>query len=294
MRRPVSGLLLASPPVLLVAVFIGLPVLNAVGLSLGYTGGLNETVARVGRGTRSTTSWMPTLAAYRDVMSADRFWSDFLVTLLITAVVTVAVLVLAAALALSMRLAPGPLSRLLPTLSVVPMFIPGVIGAWASLSFWSADGFIGSIITALGGTPPQLGFTTPMVMIAQVWTSLPFAVLMLCSAVASVPQALIDAARDCGAGTMRVIGTVIAPMTFVPTIIAATFTAIGVVGSFTVPFLTGPNSPTMLGVTMTRTFQAYGKPQQAVVMALLVFAIASVLGVVYVWANWRASREEGR
>lgn len=292
MRRRFGGLLLASPPVLLVALFIGVPVLNAIGLSLGYTGGLNETVARIGLGTRSTTSWAPTFAAYRDVIASDRFWPDLAVTLLITTVVTLAVLLIAGTLALHMRLAPGPLSRLLPTLSVVPMFIPGVIGAWACLSFWSADGFLGSLITSLGGTSPQIGFTTPMVIIAQIWSSLPFAVLMLCSAVASVPQVLIDAARDAGAGTARVVRTVIAPMTLVPTVIAATFTAIGVVGSFTVPYLAGPNAPSMLGVTMTRTFQAYGKPQQAVVMAILVFAIASLLGAVYVWANWRSAREE--
>lgn len=292
MRSRLGGLLLASPPVLLVAVFIGLPVINAVGLALGYTGGLNRTIALIGLGTRSTTSWMPTTAAFRDVLATDRFWSDLGVTLVITAVVTIAVLAIAATLALFMRLSPSPLSRLLPTLSVVPMFIPGVIGAWACLSFWSADGFLGSIIGSLGGSAPQIGFTTPMVVIAQIWSSLPFAVLMLSSAVASVPQALIDAARDSGAGTWRVIRTVIAPLTFVPTVIAATFTAIGTVGSFTVPYLTGPNAPSMLGVTMTRTFQAYGKPQQAVVMALIVFAIASVLGAVYVWANWRSSREE--
>lgn len=292
MGRRFGGLLLASPPVLLVALFIGVPVLNAIGFSLGFTGGLNTTVARIGLNTRSTTSWLPTLAAYRDVFASPRFREDLGVTLIITLVVTLVVLAIAATLALHMRLSPGPLSRLLPTLAVVPMFIPGVIGAWACLSFWSADGFIGSVLTHLGVTPPQIGFTTPIVVIAQIWSSLPFAVLMLSSAVASVPQVLIDAARDSGAGVLRVIRTVIAPMTVVPTIIAATFTAIGVVGSFTVPYLAGPNAPSMLGVTMTRTFQAYGKPQQAVVMAIVVFAIASLLGAVYVWANWRSAKED--
>lgn len=292
MRHRLGAMALASPPVLLVALFIGVPVLNAVGLSLGYTGGLNTTIARIGVGTRETTSWMPTLAAYQDVLAAPRFWGDMTVTLVITAAVTVIVLALAAALALTMRLGSGPLSRLLPTLGVIPMFIPGVIGAWACLSFWSADGFVGSVVASLGGTAPQLGFTTPMVLIAQVWSSLPFAVLMLSSAVAGIPQALIDAARDCGASTARIIATVIAPMSAVPLVIASTFTAIGVVGSFTVPYLTGPNAPSMLGVTMTRYFQAYGKPQQAVVMAILVFAIAAVLGAVYVWANWRSARED--
>lgn len=287
-----GAMALASPPVILIALFIGLPVLNAIGMSLGYTGGLNQTIAAIGRNTHSTTTWLPNAGAWQDVFSTPRFWADLGITVLITLTTTVSVVLIAWILALYLRLKPSPLSSVLPTLAVVPMFIPGVIGAWALLNFWADDGLIGSMYTLFGLTPPGLGFSTPLVMIAQIWGSLPFSVLMVTSGVAGVPDALIEAARDAGAKTGRIIREVIFPLAAMPTIIAATFTAIGVIGSFTTPYLVGANTPSMLGVSMTRYFQSYGQPQQSIVMAIVVFAAASGIGALYVWANWRSSKDE--
>lgn len=285
-------LVMASPPVILIALFIGLPVINAIGLSLGFTGGLNETLAATSRSTISTTSWAPTWQAWQAVFETRRFWEDLVVTILVTALVTVIVVVVAWVLALYLRLRPSRISAILPTLAVAPMFIPGVIGAWALLNFWADDGLIGSLFTLMGLQPPGLGFTTPLVVIAQVWGSLPFAVLMITSGVAGVPDALIEAGRDAGASTGRIIWSVIVPLAAMPTIIAGTFTAIGVIGSFTVPFLAGPNAPTMLGVSMTRYFNAYGEPQASVIMAIVVFILASGIGALYVWANWRGAGKD--
>ncbi|MCT1955382.1 sugar ABC transporter permease [Dermabacter hominis] len=292
-RQSWIGVLLASPPILLIIVFIGFPVINAFGLSLGYTGGLNTTIAMIGKNTHETQSWAPTLDAYREVFSNPRFLSDLRVTVSISILTTVIVTALAWLVALAMRLRPSGITRMLPAFAVIPMFIPGVIGAWAMIRFWAADGFFGSAMRSLGvASPPQIAFTSTLVLMTQVWSSLPFAVLMVSSGVQSVPDALIDAARDAGAGTVRIVKDVVAPMAFVPTVIAMTFTAIGNVGSFTVPWLTGPSAPTMLGVSMTKHFNTYGEPQQSVVMAIVVFALAALIGVLYVWANYRQAKEE--
>jgi len=84
------------------------------------------------------------------------------------------------------------------------------------------------------------------------------------------------------------------PMAFVPIVIASTFTAIGVIGSFTVPYFTGPNAPTMLGVALTNYFTSYNEPQQSIVMAFTVFIAAAAIGVFYVWANFRSAKDQGR
>ncbi|MGB4136695.1 MAG: ABC transporter permease subunit, partial [Microbacterium sp.] len=127
-----------------------------------------------------------------------------------------------------------------------------------------------------------------------VWTSLPFAVLMVASGLQGIPDAIIEAARDAGAGFLRIVFSILIPMAFVPIVIAATFTAIGVIGSFTVPYFTGPNSPTMLGVMLTSYFTSYNEPQQSVVMAFTIFIAASAIGAFYVWANFRSAKDQGR
>jgi ABC-type spermidine/putrescine transport system permease subunit I len=117
---------------------------------------------------------------------------------------------------------------------------------------------------------------------------------MITSGLQSVPNALIETAQDAGASFMRIVRTILIPLAFVPIVIACTFTAIGIMGSFTVPLFLGPNQPTMFGVEITNFFTAYNRPQQSIVMAFIVFAAASGIAISYIWANFRSAKENGR
>lgn len=293
-RLSLPGFLLALPPVVVIALFIGVPVVLALGFSFGFTGGLNSVVAAVGQNVHRASGLVPTVAPYRDVFTTEVFWQDLGVTVFVTAASTALVLVLAGGIGLYLRLTGGWVARLLSAIAIIPLFIPVVIASWAILTFYSADGFLRSLFAQFGIEGPTWAYSTVAVVIGSAWTSLPFAVLMIVSGLQSVPDALIEAARDAGAGTARIVRTILLPMCTVPVVIAATFTAIGVIGSYTVPYFTGPNSPTMLGVVLTSYFTAYNQPQQSVVMAFVVFAAASGIGALYVWANFRSARKEGR
>jgi ABC-type spermidine/putrescine transport system permease subunit I len=169
-----------------------------------------------------------------------------------------------------------------------------VIASWAILTFYSGDGFVRSVFAQFGLEGPTWGFTIVAVVIGSVWTSLPFAVLMISSGLQAIPDAMIETARDAGAGFVRIAFSIMMPMAFVPIVIASTFTGIGVIGSFTVPYFTGPNAPTMLGVALTSYFTSYNEPQQSIVMAFTVFIAAGAIGVFYVWANFRSAKDQGR
>ena len=288
------GFALALPPILLVLFFVGVPVVLALGFSLGFTGGLNSVVAMIGLNVHQAENWWGTVAAYQDVFGNPQFLRDLGVTILVTVVSTLIVLAMALGIGLYLRMKGGWLANLLSGLAVIPLFIPVVIGSWAILTFYSGDGFVRSFFAQFGLDGPTWGYTIVAVVIGSVWTSLPFAVLMVSSGLQAVPDALIEAARDAGAGFTRITVSILAPMTFVPIVIAGTFTAIGVIGSYTVPYFTGPNSPNMLGVTLTSYFTSYNQPQQSVVMAFTVFFAASGIGAFYVWANFRNAKTQGR
>jgi len=291
-RHRLTGLLLASPPLLLVAVFVGFPIVVAVAYSLGHTGGPNATVSLIAKDQVTVDAWWKqSLGAYTQLFADDRFRRDLVVTVVVALLTTAIVLVLAWVIALYVRLTDTWASRMLSALAVVPMFIPVVIASWAILTFYSSDGFVRSVASHLGLTAPVWGYTTTAVVIGLVWTHLPFATLMIVSGVQGVPDALIEAGRDAGASIPRVVWKVVAPMALVPTVIAGTFTAIGTLGSFTVPYFTGPNAPKMLGVDMADYFTSYNLPQASVVMAVVVFVVAAGFGVVYVWANYRGASD---
>ncbi len=296
-----TGLLMASPPILVIAIFVGFPIVVAMAYSFGHVGGLNKTIATIARGQHTVGQWYQmTIGAYADVFTDERFRKDLGVTVMITLISTAVVVALAWVIAIYLRTARedqrlrSAVAKLLSGLAVVPMFIPVVIASWAMLTFYAADGFVRSICAHLGFAGPIWGYTLVCIVFGLVWTNLPFATLMITSGVQGVPDSLIEAARDSGAGLLTIIRTVIAPLTLVPTVIALTFTAIGTLGAFTVPYFTGPNAPNMLGVDMVSYFQSFNRPQQSVVMAVVVFVVAAVFGAFYVWANFRSARDSGR
>lgn len=284
---------MALPPVLVLSLFVGVPVVLAIGFSLGMTGGLNRTAAMIGQDVH-TADGLITGAAYEQLFADPRFGRDLLATLLVTVVTTLVTLGLAIGVAVLLRLRGGWAANLLSGLGVVPLFIPVVIASWAILNFYSGDGFLRSLFAHLGMEAPIFGFTVTGVMIASVWVNLPFALLMATSGMQGIPDALIDAARDAGAGTTTIIAQVLVPLAAIPLIIAGTFTAIGVLGQFTVPYFTGPNAPQQLGVDISKYFQAFNQPQQAAAIAVVVFVIASGVAALYVWANFRSAKDEGR
>ncbi|MDQ6895893.1 MAG: ABC transporter permease subunit [Actinomycetota bacterium] len=295
LRHRLGGLALASPPLLLVTLFVGFPIVTAVAYSLGHTGGLNSTVAAIANDQQTVDAWWKvSFGAYTQLFADPRFQRDFTVTVLVTLATTVIVVFLAWGIALYVRLSDSWISRVLSALAVIPMFIPVVIASWAILTFYAADGFLRSLSAQVGLEGPVWGYSITAVLIGLVWTHLPFATLMVVSGVQAVPDALIEAARDAGASIPVTVLRVVAPLALVPTVIAGTFTAIGTLGAFTVPYFTGPNAPKMLGVDMADYFQAFNLPQSSVVMAVVVFVVASGFGAVYVWANYRSAATSGR
>jgi ABC-type spermidine/putrescine transport system permease subunit I len=285
---------MSLPPLLLVLVFVGLPILIGLTFSLGFTSGPNRVVSLIGQQIHRKNHWWGTLSAYQDVIHDSRFLGDLGLTIFVTALSTILVVLLALSVALYQRLIGGRKASILVTLSIVPLFVPVVISAWAIHTFYGGDGFMRSFFSQFGINFPTLTSTPSAIVIGTVWTSLPFAILMVSSGMQAIPDALIESARDCGASGARVILNILIPLAKTPIIIATSFTAIGILGSFTIPLFLGPNQPTMLGVEISNFFGSYNRPQQSLVMAFIVFFIASGIAISYVWSNVKSARESGR
>jgi ABC-type spermidine/putrescine transport system permease subunit I len=278
------------PPVGVIAVFIGFPVGAAIAYTLGKTGGPNSVMSLLAQHEHVAKHGVTT-GAYREMLSNPSVREDLWSTVWVTIVTVVVVVAVSWAIALYLRLNDTWFARTVSGLSVVPLFIPVVIASYSIAIFWGPDGFLRSVAYHLGYHGfPSLGFTLTCVVLAEIWVNIPFGVLMMSSGLNSVPNALIEAGRDSGASMPRVVRSILLPMNVIPTVIVATFTGIYVLGSFTVPYLTGPTQPNLLGPTMSNFFTAFSQPQQAEVLAIIVFVLALALGTAYVWANVRASK----
>lgn len=293
-KRSTLGFFMALPPVLVLILFVGVPIFVAFIFSIGYTGGPNEIISIIGQDIYEKDSWWGTGAAYLAVFKDPRFIPDFILTMVVTFVSTFVVLLMAMGMGLYQRIRGGKIASILSMLSLVPLFVPVVIAAFAVAQFFNGVGFMRTFMSQFGIEFPIITATRNAIIIGTIWTSLPFAILMITSGLQSVPNALIETAQDAGASFMRIVRTILIPLAFVPIVIAGTFTAIGVMGSFTVPVFLGPNQPTMLGVEISNFFTAYNRPQQSIVMAFVIFAAASGIAVLYIWANIRSAKQSGR
>lgn len=293
-KRSTLGFFMALPPVLVLILFVGAPIFIAFIFSIGYTGGPNQIVSIIGQDIYKKDSWWGTADAYLAVFRDPRFLPDFILTIVVTFVSTFVVLLMAMGMGLYQRIRGGKIASILSMLSLVPLFVPVVIAAFAVAQFFNGVGFMRTFMSQFGIDFPIITATRNAIIIGTIWTSLPFAILMITSGLQSVPNALIETAQDAGASFMRIVRTILIPLAFVPIVIAGTFTAIGIMGSFTVPVFLGPNQPTMLGVEISNFFTAYNRPQQSIVMAFVIFAAASGIAVLYIWANIRSAKQSGR
>jgi len=281
------GLILALPPFLVLILLIVYPAIEAFTFSLGQVPTDN---AAFSTGMHLIVSPTPTLEVYRQLFASSFFQADLSLTFTVTFLSVVLILIVSYVLALYVRFGSGGLVSIVRSLYLIPMFVPVVIASYALITFYVDHGLLQALLSQVG-----MGYSSPIykmlgIVIGEVWTNIPFAVLLLGSGLDGLPQEMVEAAQDAGAGFFSVLFRIVVPLNLVPAMIVVTFSFIGVLGSFTIPYLLGPNAPQMLGVAMQAYFISYQQPQPAVAMAVITFLLAAIAGAVYVWATARSGK----
>jgi putative spermidine/putrescine transport system permease protein len=180
-------------------------------------------------------------------------------------------------------------------LALFPLFVPGIILAYALIRFLGPNGLFETLLELSTGYE---GYRTPYLkpsgaVIGLIWESIPLTVLILTAGLAQVPDGMLESARDVGAGWLRIFRRIILPLISRSVLIAFSLNFLGIIGSFTLPYLLGPASPEMMGVFMQRTFGDALAPDRAETQAVITFLICSVVGFLYVRAAVQQRREEG-
>ena len=287
--KPWVAMLMASMPVAVIALFIFYPAVGAVLYTLGVRGAASVAITASANHQVFARHGI-TFAVYWSLLTDPEFQRDLIVTLVVAALTVGICLVTGYAVALFARFRSGPLARWVTGLYLLPLFIPLVIASFALVAFFQPGGWLTVLMYHAFGiqSPPSIAFTTGDVLVGEVWAMTPFSVLVLTSGLTSINDNWLEAARDMGASPLAVFFRFILPLTRLQALIVGTFTAIGVLGSFTVPYVTGPNAPQMLGVAMDEWYVAFAEPQQAEAMAVMLFVVAAFVGIPYVWAMARA------
>ncbi len=197
---------------------------------------------------------------------------------------TVAVLfVVGFPLALYLRFSKGRIAAAVQVLALFPLFVPGVILAFALIRFLGTHGMFDTMLHMIGFSGYNTPYLQPQgIVIALVWENIPFTVLVLTAGLRQVEDSVVESARDVGANSWQIFTQILLPLVKRAALIVFCLNVIGVFGSFTIPYLLGPAQPMMMGVSMQQTFNNYQDRTGALTQAVITFLICAVVGLLYV------------
>jgi len=222
------------------------------------------------------------LSRYAYLFTDKGMRSNIIFTLRITAITCVVVLLVSYSLAIYMRFNQGPVVDLIRKTYMIPLFIPGVIATYGLINLLGNHGWLARMLEVIGVELPRIIFDEKGIIIANLWFNIPFTTMLLSSALSAIPSSVIESAKDVGVGRFTLFLKFILPLSYKTFMVAVTFVFMGVIGSFTAPFLIGANSPQMLGVSMQQVFSVFQEREQAAAIAFFSFLLCSVLGAFYI------------
>lgn len=183
-------------------------------------------------------------------------------------------------LALLIARSPARTAALLRALVTVPLVLPPMVGGVALLYLFGRSGWFG----ALG-----LPFTTPAVVLAQVFVALPFLVLAVEGALRSTGVEFERAAASLGASRATILRRVTLPLAG-PGIVAGVVLCFArAIGEFGATALFAGNRP---GVTQTMPLAIYtafngAGVSQGTAVALSLLLLVTAIAVLLLVRGWR-------
>ncbi len=282
-RRGWSGLLpylLIAPPVLIMALLIFYPAIQAV----------IETLFTANQAGQLSFTLQNYANFFQDPILRANLWF----TLEVTVETTALLFLVGFPLALYLRFSRSRIAAAVQVLALFPLFVPGVILAFALIRFLGTHGMLDTLLHLIGITDFSTPYLHPSgVVIGLVWDSIPLTVLILTAGLRQVEDSVIESARDVGANEWQVFSRIILPLTSRAVVIVFCLDVIGVFGAFTIPYLLGPAQPMMMGVSMQQTFNNYQDRIGALTQAVITFLFCAAVGVIYVRTVTRPRQERG-
>jgi molybdate transport system permease protein len=214
-------------------------------------------------------------------------WQALLLTLRLAGLTTAILLVIAVPLAALLTLGRTRWLSFIEALTALPLVLPPTVLGFFLLVLLGPRTMVGRGIIAVLGHP--LAFSFSGLVVGSVIYSMPFAVQPMVAGFAAVNPTLVDAARLLGAGTGRVLWTVLLPLARRSLIVAAVLSFLHTVGEFGVVLMLGGDIP---GATRTLSIVLFNQVQNfdyaAAMRTAAVLLGMSLVALVAIYASGTA------
>ena len=263
-----AGVLLVAPLLLFLTIVYVVPFLGVAAWSV--------TLPKVG------------LEQYERLVGDSLVLSVFLRTFRVCAIVTALSVVAAYAIVYVWVRGSRWQRRLMELCILIPFWISVLTRAFGWLALLSNRGLLNTWLQATGLTsgPLQLSQNEGSVIVAMTHVLIPFAAFPLASAMRSVDERVLLAARGLGASRMRIFWQVFLPMTTSGVIGAALIAFVFALGFFVTPAILGGGRSIMAAeLVYLRMFQSPDWGLGAAVSVTLVVIVGLLLAFLYRFAK---------
>lgn len=271
MRRPGTLPLLALlfPGIGLIVIFIGAVIYIAVMQSLGYYNLMGESGF--------------TLDFWHNLTGRNAYWRAMKYSLRIGCLSALLSVALAYPLALWLR-RPFAGSSVVSAILKAPLLIHGIVVAFLFINIVSYHGIVNQFLVWTGFLDAPVRMQNDRnaigLLILQVWKNMPFALLLLTGAVRAIPDNVLNAAQDLGAGTWARFRKVIAPLTVSAMQAALIIIFIGALADFTFQTTVGPINRQSLAQYMDfMKTRARWNDAAVIGVTLMVLSLVGALGI---------------
>lgn len=215
----------------------------------------------------------------------DLYSLDIGFTVIIVVISTVAIGVLACAIGGYLVLGENPRAvAILKWLYRWPLFIPFIVAGQLMRTFLAKNGMLNNILVSIGLLDP-LQATSLLdwkgIVITFVWKQTPFVALLVSGAMASLDRSTIEAARNLGAGRIRILIQIIIPQVRQTLLVGLILSFVTMMSVLSVPMMINAETPTMMTVDMAFRINSYGDYGVANALGFISYLLAGSVAWFY-------------
>jgi len=263
---------LMSPPAVMLFCFFILPMLVMAGFSFR-------------QGSFGAARQVLTLEHYREFARNTAFQNLLWRSMRIALETSVACVLLAYPVAYYLSFHAGVRRNILLTAILVPAWTSFLLRVLAWKMILSSDGFLSSLLVTLGvlaEPQPILLYSRAAVVVALIYSWLPFVALPIMAALDRMERSLLEAAADLGCPPWQAFLRVTLPLSLPGVAAGFFFVFIPTLGEWVTPALVGGVDGIMYGnIIQSQFVQALNWPMgslMSLVMLVMMLAILAVLG----------------
>lgn len=217
--------------------------------------------------------------------TAELYRDDIVFTFVIVSISTALIGATAAAIGGYLVLGENPRAvAALKWLYRWPLFIPFIVAAQCMRTFLAKNGIMNNTFDTLGiiDVHNAVGFLDWRGIIATfVWKQTPFVALLVAGAMASLDRATIEAARNLGAGRLRILIEIVLPQVSSAMVVGLILSFVTMLSVLSVPIMISGGAPTMITVDMAFRINSYSDYGVANALGLISYAMTGAAAWIY-------------